>query len=237
MVDFGLGQATGLGFPGEAHGILPPVAKWSGTSLPTIAIGQGVATTPIQMLTSYATLANRGLRPAPILVLGMRDHGGVFESFGNNVGRRVVSEATAEELVVMMEEAVRSGTGTRAQVPGYRVAGKTGTAWKPHPAGGYGEEEDEVRYVASFACFLPADAPELVVLVIVDEPAGYPYSGGRVAAPVFSEFAKFAVLQLRIPAAEERMDLDMPGRVMAATPAQALTATVANQLAAAGPVG
>ena len=237
LVDFGLGQPTGLGFPGEAYGILPSVAKWSGTSLPTIAIGQGVATTPIQMLTSYATLANRGLWRAPTLVLGMRDHGGVFESFENNVGRRVVSEATAEELVVMIEEAVRSGTGARAQVPGYRVAGKTGTAWKPHSTGGYGEEEDEIRYVASFAGFLPADAPELVVLVIVDEPARHSYSGGRAAAPVFSEFAKFAVRQLRIPAAEERMGLDMPGRVMAATPAQALAATVANQLAVAAPVG
>jgi len=161
----------------------------------------------------------------------------VFESVGNDVGRRVVSEATAEELVVMMEEAVRSGTGTRAQVPGYRVAGKTGTAWKPHPAGGYGEEENEVRYVASFAGFLPADAPELVVLVIVDEPTGHPYTGGRVAAPVFSEFAKFAVRQLRIPATEQRMDLDTQGLVMAATPAQALTATAGNQLAATGPVG
>jgi len=237
LVDFGLGQVTGLGFPGEANGILLPLAKWSGTSLPTIAIGQGVAATPIQMLTSYATLANRGVRRAPTLVLGMRDHGGVFVSVGNDVGRRVVSEATAEELVVMMEEAVRSGTGTRAQVPGYRVAGKTGTAWKPHPAGGYGEEEGEVRYVASFAGFLPADAPELVVLVIVDEPAGHPYTGGSVAAPVFSEFSKFAVRQLRIPAAEERMDLDMPGRVMVATPAQALSATAADQLAATGPVG
>ena len=117
------------------------------------------------------------------------------------------------------------------------MAGKTGTAWKPHSTGGYGEEEDEIRYVASFAGFLPADAPELVVLVIVDEPARHSYSGGRAAAPVFSEFAKFAVRQLRIPAAEESMGLDMPGRVMAATPAQALAATVANQLAVAAPVG
>ena len=154
-----------------------------------------MATTPIQMLTSYATLANRGLWRAPTLVLGMRDHGGVCEAFENNVGRRAVSEATAEELVVMIEEAVRSGTGARAQVPGYRVAGKTGTAWKPHSTGGYGEEEDEIRYVASFAGFLPADAPELVVLVIVDEPARHSYSGGRAAAPVFSEFAKFAERQ------------------------------------------
>lgn len=237
LVDFGLGQATGLGFPGESHGILLPLAEWSGTSLPTIAIGQGVATTPIQMLTSYATLANRGIWRVPRLVLGMRDHGGVFESVENDVGRRVVSEATAEELVVMIEEAVRSGTGTRAQVPGYRVAGKTGTAWKPHPAGGYGEEEGEVRYVASFAGFFPVEAPELVVLVIVDEPAGHPYTGGSVAAPVFSEFAKFAVRQLRIPASEERMDPDMPELVMAATPVQALTATAADQLAATDPVG
>jgi cell division protein FtsI/penicillin-binding protein 2 len=139
----------------------------------------------------------------------------------------------------MIQEAVRSGTGTRAQVQGYRVAGKTGTAWKPHPAGGYGEEDDDVRYVASFAGFLPADAPELVVLVIIDEPAGHSYSGGRAAAPVFSEFSKFAVRQLRIPAAEERMEmvLDTPERVMEASPAQALPATVATQLAVASSVG
>ena len=194
-----------------------------------------MATTPIQMLTSYATLANRGVRPWPTLVLGMRDHGGVFESVENDLGRRVVSEATAKELVIMIEEAVRSGTGISAQVPGYRVAGKTGTAWKPHLTGGYGEEEDEIRYVASFAGFLPAEAPELVVLVIMDEPAGHSYSGGRAAAPVVSEFAKIAVRLLRIPATQERIGSDAPGRVMAAAPAQ--DATVVDRLVAASPVG
>ena len=237
LVDFGLGQVTELQFPGEARGILLPVAEWSGTSLPTIAIGQGVATTPIQMLASYATLANRGLRAAPNLVLGMRDHGGVFVPVDNSPVRRVVSSSTSEELVGMIEEAVRSGTGTRAQVPGYRVAGKTGTAWKPHPNGGYGEELDEVRYVASFAGFLPADAPELAVLVIIDEPADHSYSGGRAAAPVFSEFAKVAVRQLRIPSTQERIGLDLPGRVMAVTPAEALVATVVDQMSIASVLG
>lgn len=237
LVDFGLGQVTGLGFPGEARGILPPVAQWSGTSLPTIAIGQGVATTPIQMLTSYAALANRGFQPAPTLVLGMRDHEGIYEPAEVKTGRRVVSEKTADDLVLMIEEAVRSGTGIRAQVPGYRVAGKTGTAWKPHPSGGYGEEEDEIRYVASFAGFLPSDAPELVVLVIIDEPARHSYSGGRAAAPVFSEFAKFAVRRLRIPAAQERVGLDTLGRVMAATPEQALASMVTEQVSVASPIG
>ena len=119
----------------------------------------------------------------------------------------------------MMERVVESGTGTRAQVTGYRVAGKTGTAWKPHSSGGYGSKGDRT-YVASFAGFLPAEAPRLAVLVVVDEPAGHSYSGGRAAAPVFAEFARFAVRQLRIPSVDERVGLDHAGRVMAMTPAR-----------------
>ncbi len=113
---------------------------------------------------------------------------------------------------------MESGTGTRAAVPGYRVAGKTGTAWKPQPGGGYGSEGDR-DYVASFAGFLPADQPQLVVLVVVDEPSSAHYSGGRAAAPIFSEFAQFAVRRLRIPSEAERAGLEQAGRVRAITPA------------------
>jgi len=234
--EFGLGSVTDLDFPGEARGILEPVGRWSGTSLPTIAIGQGVAVTPLQMLTAYAALANGGIRPAPTLVLGTRDDGGVFSPRRVRPSMTVVPAAVASEVVAMMEQVVESGTGTRAQVTGYRVAGKTGTAWKPHSSGGYGSKGDRT-YVASFAGFLPAEAPRLAVLVVVDEPAGHSYSGGRAAAPVFAEFARFAVRQLRIPSVDERVGLDHAGRVMAMTPARnriLVEAAEAARLEAAG---
>ncbi len=220
LVEFGLGSTTGLDFPGEASGILPSLTNWSGTSLPTIAIGQGVATTPMQMLIAYATLANDGLRPAPTMVLGTRDNDGVFEMMPTPTPERVFPAEHAAEIATMMEDVVLSGTGTRAQVPGYRVAGKTGTAWKPHPDGGYGLEQGEVSYVASFAGFLPAEAPELAILVVIDEPTYPTYSGGSAAAPVFAEFAQFAVRQMRVPSEDERVGLEESGRVIAATPAQ-----------------
>jgi cell division protein FtsI (penicillin-binding protein 3) len=139
----------------------------------------------------------------------------------------------AAEVVAMMEEVVESGTGTRAAVPGYRVAGKTGTAWKTRPEGGYGSKGDR-DYVASFAGFLPADDPRLVVLVVVDEPSQALYSGGRAAAPIFSEFAQFAVRRLRIPSESERAGLEQAGRVQAVTPAhQRLLDEAAFETAAA----
>ena len=233
LLDYGLGSVSSLGFPGEARGILTPVGKWSGTSLPTIAIGQGVSTTPIQMLTAFATMANDGRRPAPTLVRGSLDDGGVFTPTQTGDQIEVVSPGIARSVVSMMEAVVSDGTGTRGQVPGYRVAGKTGTAWKPLAKGGYGEDRDEVRYVASFAGFLPAEAPELVILVVVDEPARQTYSGGRAAAPIFSDYAQFAVRQLRIPSEFERTGLNQVGRVMATTPARAFDLQAAEETALA----
>ncbi|MDP6910615.1 MAG: penicillin-binding protein 2 [Acidimicrobiales bacterium] len=216
--EFGLGRVSALDFPGESGGSLLTLSGWSGTSLPTIAIGQGVSTTPIQMLTAYATLANAGIRPAPTLVLGTRDDEGMFEPRRAGRTTTVIPSTVASEVVAMLEGVVESGTGTRAAVPGYRVAGKTGTAWKTRPEGGYGSEGDR-DYVASFAGFLPADNPRLVVLVVVDEPSLAHYSGGRAAAPIFSEFAQFAVRRLRIPSESERAGLEQAGRVRAVTPA------------------
>ena len=234
LLDYGLGAVTDMGFPGEARGILTPVGKWSGTSLPTIAIGQGVSATPIQMLTAFATLANNGRRPAPTLVRGSLDDGGVFTPIQTAEQIEVVPPGIARNIVSMMEAVVSDGTGTRGQVPGYRVAGKTGTAWKPLAKGGYGEDRDEVRYVASFAGFLPAEAPELVILVVVDEPARKTYSGGRAAAPIFADYAQFAVRQLRIPSEFERTGLDQVGRVMATTPARAFDLQAAEEAALSG---
>tara|TARA_Y100000310_G_scaffold312334_1_gene359522 strand:+ start:774 stop:2627 length:1854 start_codon:yes stop_codon:yes gene_type:complete len=234
LLDYGLGAVTDLRFPGEARGILTPVGRWSGTSLPTIAIGQGVSATPIQMLTAFATLANDGRRPAPTLVRGSLDDGGVFTPIQAAEQIEVVPPGIARSVVSMMEAVVSDGTGKRGQVPGYRVAGKTGTAWKPLAEGGYGEDKGEIRYVASFAGFLPAEAPELVILVVVDEPARRAYSGGRAAAPIFSDYAQFAVRQLRMPSEFERTGLDQFGRVMATTPARASELQAAEEAALSG---
>lgn len=231
LLDFGLGQRTPLDFPGEASGILPAVGRWSGTSLPTIAIGQGVAVTPLQMTSAFSAIANGGELPAPTLVLGSRDTAGMFTAADVPAPTRVIDTETARHLVDMLEGVVEAGTGTNAQVPGYRVAGKTGTAWKPQPEGGYGEGSGNVDYVASFVGMLPAEDPELVVLVVVDEPALHSYSGGRAAAPIFADFAQFAVRQRRIPSEAERIGLEEDGRVMAATPAQVAALEAAEALA------
>jgi len=217
---FGIGRKSELNFPGEANGILLPVEKWSGTSLPTIAIGQGVSVTPIQMLTAYATIANRGLKPAPTLISDVGDNVEMPVNALNSQPERIIESRTAESIVQIIETVVSSGTGKNAQVPGYRVAGKTGTAWKPQ-LGGYGEEEEDRRYVVSFAGFFPVDDPEIVALVVVDEPSRSADSGGRAAAPIFAEFAKFAARQLRIPSENEKVDPSFSERVLAVTPAQA----------------
>ena len=217
---FGIGRKTELNFPGEANGILLPVEKWSGTSLPTIAIGQGVSVTPLQMLTAYATLATRGLKPAPTLIRSMGNNVDMaFESLKTQP-ERVIESQTADSLVQIIETVVSSGTGRNAQVPGYRVAGKTGTAWKPQ-LGGYGEEKEDRRYVVSFAGFFPVDDPEIVAIVVVDEPSSAADSGGKAAAPIFADFAKFAARQLRIPSENEKIDPTSSERVLAITSIQA----------------
>lgn len=178
---FGFGRPTGIDFPGESPGIVLPEAKWSGSSIGNIPIGQGIAVTPIQMAAAYAAIANRGVWVRPHLV----DR--IGESAPTRPARRrIVSPWVASELMAMLKNVVAEGTGTLAAVPGYQVAGKTGTAAKPDPQGGY----SDTRYVASFVGVVPASRPRLVILVSVDEPRGAIW-GGVVAAPAFAEIAKF----------------------------------------------
>ena len=178
---FGFGHLTGIDFPGESPGIVLPEDKWSGSSIGNIPIGQGIAVTPIQMASAYAAIANRGVWVRPHLV----------ERIGASAStrparRRIVSPWVASELMAMLKNVVAEGTGTLAAVPGYQVAGKTGTAAKPDPQGGY----SDTRYVASFVGVVPASRPRLVILVSVDEPRGAIW-GGVVASPAFAEIAKF----------------------------------------------
>jgi cell division protein FtsI (penicillin-binding protein 3) len=181
--EFGYGRSLGLGFPGESPGLLMPTDQWWATSLPTIAIGQGVAVSLLHLANAYATLANDGVAIQPRLVRGTVGDDGRLTPAAAPSEHRVVSERAGGDVRRMLEDAVSGehGTGRLAQVAGHRVAGKTGTARKPNEgARGYSSE-----YVATFVGFAPVEAPELVVAVMVDEPR--PFYGGIVAAPVFAE--------------------------------------------------
>ena len=187
---FGFGSKTGLDFPGETSGIVPPVDTWSGSTIGTLPIGHGIAVTPVQMAAAYAAVANDGVWLQPHLV----------EHVGGRVGprverRRLLTPVIASQLATMLTGVVaEGGTGLAAAVPGYHVAGKTGTAAKPLPDGsGYSTS----RYVASFVGFVPATRPRLVILVTVDEPSTI--WGGVVAAPAFQELARFALQYLEVP--------------------------------------
>ena len=183
---FGFGKLTGIDFPGESQGIVLPEERWSGSSIGNIPIGQGIAVTPIQMASAYAAIANRGLWVQPHLVDHIGD--GAPKVPGR---RRIVTQWVAHQIMAMLKNVVAEGTGTLAEVPGYQVAGKTGTAAKPDERGGYSDS----RYVASFVGVVPASRPRLVILVSVDEPQGAIW-GGVVAAPAFSQIAKFGLQYL-----------------------------------------
>lgn len=193
--EFGYGDSLGLGFPGESAGMLMPVEGWWQTSLPTIAIGHGVGVSLLQMANAYATLANDGISVQPRVVRGTVGEDGRLTPAAESGRRRVVSADTAGAVRGMLEQAVSGerATGQRAQVPGYRVAGKTGTARKPKD----GERGYSSEYVATFVGFAPVEDPELVVAVMVDEPR--PFYGGIVAAPVFSEVMRAALGHRQVP--------------------------------------
>jgi cell division protein FtsI (penicillin-binding protein 3) len=186
---FGFGHPTGIDYPGESPGIVLPPEKWSGSTIGNVPIGQGIAVTPMQMIAAYGAIANKGVLIEPHLVDRIGDDKRV-----QPVRRRILTTQTADEVRHMLREVVEEGSGIAAQVPGYRIAGKTGTAAKPDGAGGYSTS----NYVASFVGFVPAKHPRLVILVTVDEPRGAIW-GGVVAAPAFAEIAKFALQYLEIP--------------------------------------
>jgi cell division protein FtsI (penicillin-binding protein 3) len=196
MRAFGLGQPTGLGFPGESAGALSPSSQWSASQAATIAYGQGTTATALQMATVYATIANGGVRVTPRLVDAIGDQDGVLVPVPRKPGTRVVSAQTAQTLSDMLEAvATDAGTAPAAAVPGYRVAGKTGTAYRVDPTCGCYR-----GYVSSFIGFAPADNPQVVVEVVLDNPRKE-YFGGLAAAPVFQKVMTFALGTLGVPPA------------------------------------
>jgi cell division protein FtsI (penicillin-binding protein 3) len=187
---FGFGHRTGLDFPGEERGIVPGLEEYSGSTMGNLPLGQGLSVTPIQMMAAYAAIANGGVLRDPRLIKSIDG-----EPVEVDPGRRVIAEKHAEEIAVMLEGVLApGGTASEVTVPGYTLAGKTGTAEKA-VNGGY----SKTRFVASFMGFAPAENPQLLVGVIVDEPAGGDYYGGSVAAPAFGEIASFALPYLGIP--------------------------------------
>ena len=191
---FGLADATDLDFPGESAGLMLDPDEWSGTSMGSIPIGQGVAVTAVQMLGAYNTIANGGTYVAPSLVSETVDAAGKVHPAKAPATRRVVSEETAAAVNRMLTTVVDVGTGTAARIEGYTVAGKTGTARKPSDTkAGYSD-----NYMASFVGYLPAEAPRLSAIVVLDEPT--PYYGGVVAAPVFAALGSFGIRHFGIPA-------------------------------------
>jgi cell division protein FtsI (penicillin-binding protein 3) len=186
---FGFGQPTDLGFPGEERGIVPELKDYSGSTMGNLPIGQGLAVTPIQIATAYAAIADGGILRRPTLVKSI----GGQPADQDTEPHRVISSRVASQLRRMLEGVLEpGGTASAVSVPGYVLAGKTGTAQKVEN-GTY----SDTKYVASFVGFAPADRPKLLVAVVVDEPQ-YVHVGGAVAAPVFGQIAAFALPYLGI---------------------------------------
>jgi len=186
---FGFGRPTGVQFPGEEEGIVPKLDEYSGSTMGNLPMGQGLSVTPMQMIAGYAAIANGGTLRPPQLVERIGD-----EAVREPRGRRVVSPAVAEEVRTMLEGVLEAGgTASSVSVPGYTLAGKTGTA-QVAENGAY----SETKYVASFIGFAPAQNPHLLVAVIVDQPQGEIY-GASVAAPAFGKIAAFALPYLGVP--------------------------------------
>jgi cell division protein FtsI (penicillin-binding protein 3) len=189
---FGFGARTGVELPGEEQGVALPLSRYSGSSMGNLPIGQGELVTPMQMVSAYSAIANGGVLRRPHII-GAVDGRPRPEP----AGRRVISQTTAAELRTMLKGVLApGGTASEVSVPGYQLAGKTGTASKIDPATG---EYSKSAYVASFVGFAPASDPRLLCAVIVDEPQAGSIYGGTVAAPAFGQIMSFALPYLRIP--------------------------------------
>jgi cell division protein FtsI (penicillin-binding protein 3) len=188
LTKFGIGIKTGSGLPGESAGILRPVSDWSGTTAPTVSFGQGYSLTAMQATSVFATIANNGVRVSPTVIAGTSDASGHFTPAKNRTTTRVISEDTAVKLRLMMENVVSAhGTAPSAAIPGYRVAGKTGTAMR------YDSRTQRYSgYTASFIGFAPADSPRYVISVTLQEPKNG-YYGGALGGPVFKKVMSFVL--------------------------------------------
>ncbi|MFN3866543.1 MAG: penicillin-binding transpeptidase domain-containing protein, partial [Demequina sp.] len=197
---FGFGTPTGVGLPTEVGGILHPWQQWDGRTKWAVLYGQGIAGTALQTSQAFQTLANGGVRVQPSVVRGYETADGEFIKRETDEPTRVVSEQTADQVMLMLEDVTESGTGGLARIDGYRVAGKTGTAEAADDKG------QLTRLVSSFVGVAPADDPRIVVSVFIWDPKSSIW-GGEVAAPVFKDVATFALQALRVPPSGPREEM------------------------------
>jgi cell division protein FtsI (penicillin-binding protein 3) len=217
MRGFGFGEPTGVDLPGESAGLLRPVNRWSAISLASLSFGQEVGITALQMTMAAAAVANGGYLMKPIVVSRIEEADGrLAKQYKPVVVRRVLEPAAVDQVTGMLRAVVDHGTGRQAAVPGYLVAGKTGTAQKVEPSGRY----SMIDHVASFVGFAPAGRPAVVILVSLDTPKGPRNQGGDVAAPLFARIAEPVLRYLAVPP-------DEPSRVLQAMalPAAAVVPT------------
>jgi cell division protein FtsI (penicillin-binding protein 3) len=204
--EFGFGAPTGVELPGESAGLLRPTSRWSALSLASMSFGQEIGVTALQMAAAVGAVANGGYLMKPLIVRQVEDgHGHVVRAVRPVAVRHVLEPATVDTLTDLLKGVVKDGTGWRAAVPGYVVAGKTGTAQKVDPGGRY----SMVDHVASFAGFVPASQPALVILVSLDTPRGEKNQGGDVAAPLFARIAEQALRHLAVPPDDPERTLRM----------------------------
>ncbi|GJL77478.1 MAG: penicillin-binding protein [Nitrospinaceae bacterium] len=198
---FGFGDKTGIDLPGESPGQLKHVSQWSDLSLASISFGHEIAVTPIQMVAALSAIANGGNLMLPRITKAVLKNGKVVETYTPKGVRRVISEKTSRQMIEILKKTVKTGTGTPAALTGFEAAGKTGTAQKYDKVSGAYSKKD---YLSSFVGFVPADAPKLVVLVMIDSPRKA-YWGGEVAGPVFRKISKEVLRYLNVPAKDERV--------------------------------
>jgi cell division protein FtsI (penicillin-binding protein 3) len=227
---FGFGQRSGIDLDGETPGLLENPSSWSALTLPTMSFGQEIGVTVLQLARAYAAIAHDGLLPTPYLVSEIRRSDREIRRIPPPPPERVVSSATARTLRRFLAGVVVAGTGQLASIPGYTAAGKTGTAQKAVPGGGYSRDQ----YVASFVGFSPAEGARIVVAVVVDEPKGK-YYGGDVAAPAFSAIAAESLRLLGVPPespdrAPVILEADLSLGTRVAGPPAALLVPAANRL-------
>ncbi len=198
---FGFGEKSGLSLPGESAGQLKDQKNWSNLSLASISFGHEIAVTPIQMVTAMAAIANGGNLMEPHIIKALIKDEEIVEEFGPRTIHRVISEKTSLQMIEILKSVVKNGTGKKAALDGFDVAGKTGTAQK------YNMETrsySSTEFISSFIGFAPADAPRLVILVMIDNPKGLHW-GSVVSAPVFQKIAKKALRYLNVPSSKERV--------------------------------
>ncbi len=205
---FGFGQRTGVALPNETTGLVRSVNRWSESSHASLAMGQEIGVTAFQMAQLFSTIANGGILVKPRIVQAMRDPDGNVSEMETEAGTRVISADTAVTLKAILEQVVAGGTGTLAQIPGYFVAGKTGTAQMVNPKTG---KYVNGPYMASFCGFAPVNNPQLVGVVMLYNPRGEQYYGGQIAAPLFSSVVRRALRHLDVSPARPKA----PGRKQA----------------------